>query len=751
MENGKELKIILIEDDEDDYIIVKELLRQVLRVKFHLEWVKVYEDGIKGIASEKYDVALVDYRLGKDNGIELIESANKAGTKTPIILLTGQGDIETDIRAMKAGAVDYLVKGNFEAQTLERTIRYAIERKRSENKIKELNEELEERVDIRTKQLKEANEELKKEVQERKRAEEESEREKEVIEGIMNSTVEAIYGIDMEGRCTFLNTAAEKLFGFSEKELLGKRMHLTVHYQRPDGSIYPEEECPLNISYRQGKVLSQLEETFFKKDGTSFPALCSVSPLYSSESVVGAVVSLIDITERKQTEEKIYHLAYHDPLTKLPNRILLKDRLSQALVEAKRHNHYVGVMFLDLDRFKNINDSLGHKAGDTLLKSVAKRLKECVREEDTVARQGGDEFILVLPRLDNAGNIDVVAQKIIEALSRPFQLGSDEIVITPSIGISVYPNDADTSDTLIKYADVAMYFSKKIGRNTYRYFAPEMNAEAIQKLNTEIGLRKAFGSDQLKFYYQPKYSLFTNKIVSAEALIRWQHPVLGLVPPDKFIPTAEESGLIDKLGEWELNAACSQIREWKEKGLEPLRIAVNISPKLLKWELISTITEYMDRHNVEPKHLEIEITESDIMQYDTSITPILKELKALGIKIAIDDFGTGYSSLSRLQELPVDSLKIDKAFINAIPSNQDGVSIVKAIIAVAKSLKLKVIAEGVETASQIKMLRRNKCDEIQGYYISKAVPPEEFEQFLSKSIDEREGSFLKNKLKFFKP
>lgn len=432
-----------------------------------------------------------------------------------------------------------------------------------------------------------------------------------------------------------------------------------------------------------------------------------------------------EIAERKAAADHIQYLANHDYLTDLPNRVLLEDLLSQALANARRNQTMVALLFFDLDRFKTINDSLGHHVGDLLLQAVAKRLKDCLRSADIVARLGGDEFVIVIPNINEINQAARVADKILESMRPPYMVDGQELTMTPSIGISVYPHDGEVIATLIKNADAAMYHAKEIGRNNYQFFTHSMNTSALERLSLENSLRRALEREEFLLHYQPQVDLESGRTIATEALIRWRHPELGMIPPAKFIPIAEDSGLIIALGEWVLREACLQNKQWQQAGLAAIPVAINLSALQFRQknfqEIISTT---LQQTGLDPHYLELELTESILLQNTEITTSTLQALKAIGLQLSIDDFGTGYSSLSYLKRLPIDKLKIDRSFVQDISTDPDDAAISSAIISMAHKLRLKVIAEGVETEAQLAFLKAKSCDEVQGYYFSRPLDPE---------------------------
>jgi len=440
--------------------------------------------------------------------------------------------------------------------------------------------------------------------------------------------------------------------------------------------------------------------------------------------------ALMDISERKKSEH-IQYLAYYDQITGLPNRMLLQDRMTQAISSSQRTDKPVAFLFLDLDRFKKVNDSLGHAAGDQLLKESAKRLQKCVRKIDTVARLGGDEFVLVLPSVTNTVQVRVIIEHIFDAISVPFDIAGHGLTLSASIGVSIYPDDGIDIETLIRNADAAMYHAKKEGRNRFRFYTEDMNVRALEALSFENHLRKALEEENLKVHYQPQIDVVSGRIIGLEALIRWYDPVAGWIPPVKIIPFAEERGLIEPIFDWVLRTACEQSRAWQVAGLRPIPISINICAlQVRQKDFAKKISHTLRRTGVDACFLELELTESVLMQDSVATIAMVRELQSMGLQLSVDDFGTGYSSLSYLRQLPINKLKIDQSFISDVTTNPDAAAITSAIIGMAKSLKLRALAEGVETKEQLNFLRSQECDEIQGFYFSEALPPEECAQLL---------------------
>jgi diguanylate cyclase (GGDEF)-like protein/PAS domain S-box-containing protein len=643
-------------------------------------------------APDAPDVLLVDFQLPGMNALDVVREVRQArGLALPIVIITGQGDEASAAQTIKLGATDYLVKQDELLQRLPVAIENAWFRAQLER----------ERVALR-------------ESEERFRQ--------------MAETIGDVFWLSdpPRQRMLYVSPAFERIWGrpvsaiYEDWRAWLENVHPDdrerVRVRMDDLSI-DDYAMTFRVLRPDGVLRHVLMRVYIVRDGAG--------------QFVRRAGIVQDVTERKEQEARIEHLAYHDALTGLPNRAMLMDRLTQALAQAQRRQVEAAVVFIDLDRFKLVNDSLGHGAGDALLQEVARRVRGALREDDTVARVGGDEFQVVLPQITGPTDAAHVAEKVMAVLGVPFMLEGQELHVTASLGLSLYPRDGTSGELLLKYADMALYAAKGEGRNAYRFFSPEMNALAHGRLRMENDLRRAIDRDELVLHYQPQLDLATGRVNAIEALLRWRHPDKGLVPPNAFIPMAEESGLVLLLGEWVLNEACRQVAQWHAQGLGPLRVAVNISARQLQRPgLDGAVRQALAASDLPPSCLELEITESSMMLDPLHAQGVLQSLRELGVQLSIDDFGTGYSSLAYLKRLPLDRLKIDRSFIGGIPQDGDDAAIVETIIVMTHKLGLRVIAEGVETAAQRQQLMEQGCDEMQGFLLAKPVPPEELPPLL---------------------
>jgi len=545
-------------------------------------------------------------------------------------------------------------------------------------------------------------------------------------ERVIESATNAIFALDRRGRFTLVNRQACEITGYATGELIGFPAERLIPFSR-----LAEARAQFRKAARDRVPVALFETDLVRRDGSLAPITFSIAPLVAGRRVIGLAGTPEDITDRRRAQERIEHLAYHDALTGLPNHALLQDRLEIAISRARHDARSIAVLFLDLDRFKVVNDSLGHPMGDRLLQRVGERLTSVVRQGDTVARLGGDEFVVVLSDLKQVEDAARIGEKIVAGLRLPFRLGDEEIFVTTSLGISVFPSDGDSGETLIKNADTAMYRAKEQGRDNFQLFMPVLNARSVNRLALETRLRRAVENGELRLHYQPIVDLATGETAAMEALVRWEHPERGLVLPSDFIPLAEETGLIVPLGAWVLAEAVAQIRRWRDAGLRPPRVAINFSTRQLAIPTLpADIGRAIRDAGVEPSDLEMEITESVAMHNPEEGLGVLYAIRHLGIRISMDDFGTGYSSLGMLKRLPIDTLKLDRAFLRDIDSSVDDAAISRAVIVLAHGMKLTVTAEGVETESQLAFLRRHRCDHAQGFLLCRPVPPPELAEVL---------------------
>lgn len=556
--------------------------------------------------------------------------------------------------------------------------------------------------------------------------------EKERAQITLNSIGDAVLTTGLLGHVTYLNLVAETMTGWSYKDALGQP--LGEVFKIIDGTTGQIASDPARRAIEQGKTVGLDRNCILiRRDGFESSIEDSTSPIHNRDGQIsGAVIVFHDVSESRSLTLKMSHLAQHDFLTGLPNRVLMTERLSQAIQFAHRHQGQVALLFLDLDYFKNINDSLGHSVGDQLLQSVSKRLMGCVRTTDTVCRQGGDEFVILLSEVEHAQDVSVVAGKLLHAFSAPHLIGQHELHVTLSIGISIYPDDGIDVDTIMQNADTAMYQAKTNGRNSYQFFKPDMNVRAVHRLFIESSLRRALNQEEFLLHYQPKIDLVSGVMTGTEALIRWQHTDSELVYPGQFVSIAEECGLIIPIGLWVMREACTQLQKWQKSGFHVVPVAINVSAVEFRHRsFVEDIARILKETGLSPDYLELEMTESILMYDAEDSAMVLKTLKDMGIKLSIDDFGTGYSSLSYLKRFPIDTLKIDQSFILDISTDKDSSTIVSAVIGMGRNLNLRVIAEGVETPEQLAFLRAHQCNEGQGFLFSHPLINGDLEKLLS--------------------
>jgi diguanylate cyclase (GGDEF)-like protein/PAS domain S-box-containing protein len=696
--------ILLIQDDPQHAGAVQWALLKSGDRSFTVEWVRTRSQGLEQLArrgkqeKDKADgiaAVLVDLFLPDSEGIETFDRLFRGAPQIPILVLSASQDEEIAKLAVQHGAQDYLLMGRF-AGMLSKTLGCMLERAAN--------------VDVLFE-------------------------EKERAEVTLNSIGDAVISTDVLGHVTYLNGVAEGMTGWSRDEAAGHTLEEVFH--AIDVTTRELAQNPMTLAIRQNKTFSLTPNcVLIRRDGVEAAIEDSAAPIHDRHGqVTGAVMVFHDVTKTRSMSARMAYLAQHDSLTDLPNRILLKDRLIHTMALAHRHQQKMAVLYLDVDRFKNINDSLGHAIGDLLLQSIAQRLVACVRSSDTVSRQGGDEFVVLLSEATHAQDAGISAQKMLIAVSKPHNIDQHDVSVTASIGIATYPDDGTEAETLMKHADFALLHAKDSGRNNYQFFKPDMNVRALERQSLETGLRHALERHEFALHYQPEINLETGAIVGVEALIRWRHPERGLVPPNQFIPVAEECGFIVPISQWVLREGCRQARAWQDAGFAPRSIAINISAVELRGkDFVAEVRATLAETGLDPRCLVLELTETFLMQDSPHTLAVLQALKDLGVHLALDDFGTGYSSLSYLRRFPIDTLKIDRSFVSNLTTDDNDASIVSAVINMGKSLHMRVVAEGVETREQLQFLQEHGCPEGQGYYFSHPVVAAEFTQLLATDV-----------------
>ena len=689
-------KVLLITPDPTDADLILKVLAEARDGPFDMRWVSKLSDGLEQLSKSGTDAILLKLSLAHGDGIEVFDKLFLAAPQIPILVLGVSDDEDVGRQAVQHGADDYLLKDYINGYTLPQALRNAIERRAVENTL----------------------------FMERDRA-----------QVTLDSIGDAVLSTDILGNVTYLNLVAETMTGWSRDEASGRP--LAEVFQIIDGATRAVAQNPMELAIKENKAVALSANCLLiRRDGVECAIEDSASPIHDrTGQVVGAVIVFHDVSESRDMKVKMSHLAQHDSLTDLPNRTLLHDRITQAIALARRHGSQCAVLFLDVDRFKLINDSLGHTIGDQLLLSVAERLSACVRGTDTVSRPGGDEFVVLLSEIEHTRDAVVVADKMLASLASPHHIAQHDIHVTVSIGISVCPDDGLDAETLIKNADVALYHAKDNGRNNSQFFTQDMNVRAVAQRSLETGLRGALERGEFALQYQPKVNLATGAITGAEALLRWHHPVQGTIFPGLFVPIAEECRLIVPIGQWVLREACRQAQTWRDGGLTMDQMAVNISAIEFQAKgFLDNVKSILNETGFDPHCLELELTESVLMQNADATASLLNELKAMGVRLAIDDFGTGYSSLSYLSRFPIDTLKIDQSFVWKMTSDSGDATIVSTVINMGKSLNQRVVAEGVERPEQLVFLQARQCDEGQGYHFSKPLCAEAFATLLGAGL-----------------
>jgi diguanylate cyclase (GGDEF)-like protein/PAS domain S-box-containing protein len=693
--------VLLIEADADDAARIINELGSATNERFDVEWVPDLSSGVKRLRNGGVGTVVLDLILPDSHGIETFDKLFQAAPSVPILILIGPNAEEMARQAVQRGAQDYLVKNQADGYRLRRAVRTMMDRRAANAMLLE----------------------------------------NEVANMTLDSIGEAVLRTNRQCNIVYLNRIAENMTGWRREEALG----------RPIADVLRIIDVVSGVVVRNAvEIVMQEDKTarvtancvnciLVRRDGVEIGIENTVTPIHDQDGgVTGAVVAFHDVSMARARSLEMSHLAQHDSLTDLPNRMLFNDRLTQAISLAVRQGKQLALMFVDLDHFKKINDSLGHAVGDKLLQSVAARLVTCVRRTDTVSRLGGDEFVVLLSQVEHGEDAAFSARKILRALAAPHIIDGKSLDVNVSIGVSTYPNDGPDAESLMNKADTAMYEAKQIGRNNFQFFRRDMHARLADRQLLEADLRYALGRNEFLLHYQPKYNLRTNQITGVEALIRWAHAKRGIVSPGQFVPIAEECGLILPIGRWVLLEACRQARAWIDAGLGVVPVAVNVSAsEFADKDFISGVRAVLIATGVEPANLELELTESVLMQDAESTVRTLGALKAMGVRLAIDDFGTGYSSFTYLRRFPVDALKLHQSFVQEITADPGDATIVSAMINIGQSLKQRVIAEGVETRAQLNFLQHHGCNEGQGYYFSRPVVAEQAGKILEAAL--REG------------
>jgi diguanylate cyclase (GGDEF)-like protein/PAS domain S-box-containing protein len=656
-------------------------------------WAKDLGSALLALEEDDFDAILLDMFLPESKGLLTLEAVQAAATRAPIMVIARPEDEPTARSAVKCGARDYAIKGRLDIRPFSSTLQNLIDRKATDDALNA---------------------------------------EKERAEVTLNSIGDAVLSTGIDGRVTYLNVIAEKMTGWSREDALGRAA--TEVLRIIDGITREPVPDPLQLAIRLDRTTGLTANSILiRRDGFESAIEDSVAPIHDrAGKVTGAVVVFHDVSEARAMALRMSHLAQHDFLTDLPNRVLFNDRLTQAIGMARRHQRQLGVLFLDCDSFKEVNDSFGHDTGDVLLQSVAKRLVSVVRSSDTVCRQGGDEFVILLAELEKAEDADICAKKIVNALATPHRIGQHDLSVTASIGSAIYPDDGRNVETLIRSADMALYAAKEGGRNRYRAFHSKMRAREAERESVEGSLLQALERNQFHLYYQPRVILATGAVVGVEALIRWDHPERGPIPPAEFVPIAEDSGSIVPIGRWVLREACQQAVNWQKAGLGIVPVAVNVSAvEFRSAGFLEGLTSLLAETGLNAEALELELTERVLMQDTEAISGSVRTLTALGVRLTLDDFGTGLSNLSYLKLFPISTLKIDASFVKDLSTKESDRTLVAAIIGLGKTLGQTVIAEGIETEDQLDVLRRLGCDQGQGFHLCRPLPPDDFATYFA--------------------
>jgi diguanylate cyclase (GGDEF)-like protein/PAS domain S-box-containing protein len=694
--------ILLIQPDATAAKAIQKALVRSNDGPFLVDWVRTEAEGLerlarcgkqRGSASNGIAAVLVDLLVLGSEGIETLDRLFGVAPQIPILVLVASESEAIAKLAVQRGAQDYLLKERLDDYLLPKALRNMIERA-----------VIADALFI----------------------------EKERAEVTLNSIGDAVMCTDESCAVSYLNVVAENLTGWPLTEAAGRPVDEV--FRIIDAETREPVVSPMALAMRANKTVGLTPNCLLiRRDGVESAIEDSAAPIHDREGkVTGAVMVFHDVSAARALSMRMSHLAQHDSLTDLPNRVLFNDRLTQAMGMSHRHDKKLVLLYLDIDRFKHVNDSSGHPTGDRLLQSIAARLRACVRSSDVVSRQGGDEFAILLCEVARAQDAAVAAEKILAALSEPHRIDEVDLYVSASIGIVSYPEDGITADDLLKNADIAMYRAKDCGRNNYQFFKAEMNLHSLERQRLESDLRHALERGEFLLHYQPKVDLRTQAITGVEALLRWRHSTRRLIRPSRFISIAEETGLIVPIGHWVLRESCRQAKAWQLEGLAPMSVAVNVSAvELRAKDFVAGVRDVLAETGLAPRYLELEITETFLMEEAASTGLVLKELRNMGLQLALDDFGTGYSSLSHLRRFPIDTLKIDHSFVQDLTTDTDDAGIVSAVVNLGKSLRIRVVAEGVETHEQCAFLKKQRCPEAQGFYFHEPMISEEITDLLA--------------------
>jgi len=698
-------KILLVDDKE---ALLTSLYQLITLYGYEAQQALGGEAAMQALADDTFDVVLLDLIMPGISGHDILDYAAREKLKCKIIVVSGDSSFTGVKHALHCGAFDF-VKKPYEAAELIATMETALRQVRLENQHEELEGQLKDSEELHR--------------------------------FIVNSSPDLVYMLDRNGCFNFLNDRIESMLGFDKGDLVGKHYselveeddlpaaHNLFNERRTGGRAVKNVELRLKSKLRDRRAGLMRTQSVWTE--LTAMGIYGDSKERNRENFAGTYGTARDISERKQAQEVINFQAYHDLLTHLPNRALLKDRLNLAITQAQRNKRKLAAMFLDLDRFKLVNDTLGHSMGDRLLKAVANRLQSCLRSGDTLSRFGGDEFTLLLPEVRTRDDVVVIAEKILNRLSEPFVIDGHELFVGASIGIAMYPEAGDSGEALIQNADIAMYHVKGRGKNGYQFFSEEMNSQFSTRLNLERELRNGLIQGEFEVYYQPLVALSSGEISGVEALVRWRHGMRGVIEPREFLPLAEETGLILQIDDFVQRQAFHDVAAWQRSGFGEICVSVNLTALQMEQEgFVERFVATLKESGLAPECVKLEITENTLMQDMEVIVPKLKTIRNLGVRIAIDDFGTGYSSLSYLHQFPINTLKIDRSFVGDIRADQGDASIIDAIVAMARGLRLDLVAEGVENRTQLKYLQAHGCEEVQGFIFSPAVPASDLVELL---------------------